>query len=287
MRTRRFCLPFFSICITRTSPISFVLRTCVPPQGCRSYPTISMSLTRPVPIGGLTDMVFTKLGAASSSASVIQRERTSAPAAIISASFLVISSLSSPVFGNPLFAITMIRHDLTAGAGRPFTARALPVARSLHARPHGRPQVVREAGRPCGRACKDRTTGRARAVKGLPAPAGRSCRIMVMAKSGLPKTGLDKEEITRKLAEMIAAGADVRSRWITDAELEAAPNLVKTMSVKPPIGTGRVRLIEIVGYDLQPCGGTHVRNPNEIGDGRVTQIVKEGRQNRRGRIVFS
>ena len=60
---------------------------------------------------------------------------------------------------------------------------------------------------------------------------------------------------------MIAAGAEVRSRWITDAELAAKPNLVKTMSVKPPMGTGRVRLIEIVGYDLQPCGGTHVRRP--------------------------
>jgi misacylated tRNA(Ala) deacylase len=103
----------------------------------------------------------------------------------------------------------------------------------------------------------------------------------------IPEAGLDQEEITRKLAEMIAAGADVRSRWITDAELEAAPNLVKTMSVKPPIGTGRVRLIEIVGYDLQPCGGTHVRNTNEIGDVRVTQIEKKGRQNRRVRIVFA
>jgi misacylated tRNA(Ala) deacylase len=103
----------------------------------------------------------------------------------------------------------------------------------------------------------------------------------------IPEAGLDKEEITRKLAEMIAAGAEVRSRWITDAELEAAPNLVKTMSVKPPIGTGRVRLIEIVGYDLQPCGGTHVRNTNEIGDVRVTQIEKKGRLNRRVRIAFA
>jgi misacylated tRNA(Ala) deacylase len=103
----------------------------------------------------------------------------------------------------------------------------------------------------------------------------------------IPEAGLDKEEITRKLAEMIAAGAEVRSRWITDAELEAAPSLVKTMSVKPPIGTGRVRLIEIVGYDLQPCGGTHVHATNEIGDVRVTQIEKKGRQNRRVRIAFA
>ena len=103
----------------------------------------------------------------------------------------------------------------------------------------------------------------------------------------IPEAGLDKEEITRKLAQMIAAGAEVRSRWISDAELEAAPGLVKTMSVKPPIGTGRVRLIEIVGYDLQPCGGTHVRTTDEIGDVRVTQIEKKGRQNRRVRIAFA
>jgi len=103
----------------------------------------------------------------------------------------------------------------------------------------------------------------------------------------IPEAGLDKEEITRRLAKMIAAGAEVRSRWITDAELEANPGLIKTMSVKPPIGTGRVRLIEIVGYDLQPCGGTHVRATNEIGDVRVTQVEKKGRQNRRVRIAFA
>jgi misacylated tRNA(Ala) deacylase len=103
----------------------------------------------------------------------------------------------------------------------------------------------------------------------------------------IPEAGLDKDEITRKLADMIAAGAEVRSRWITDAELAAAPGLIKTMSVKPPTGTGRVRLVEIVGYDLQPCGGTHVHTTNEIGDVRVTQIEKKGKQNRRVRIAFA
>jgi misacylated tRNA(Ala) deacylase len=102
----------------------------------------------------------------------------------------------------------------------------------------------------------------------------------------IPEAGIDRDEIDRRLAEMIASGADVRSRWISDAELEANPGLVKTMSVKPPVGTGRVRLIEIVGYDLQPCGGTHVRNTSEIGAVRVTQIEKKGRQNRRVRIAF-
>jgi misacylated tRNA(Ala) deacylase len=103
----------------------------------------------------------------------------------------------------------------------------------------------------------------------------------------IPEAGLDKDEMTHKLARMIAANAEVRSFWITDEELAAKPNLVKTMSVKPPMGTGRVRLIEIVGYDLQPCGGTHVRNTREIGDVRVTQIEKKGKQNRRVRIAFT
>ncbi len=103
----------------------------------------------------------------------------------------------------------------------------------------------------------------------------------------IPESGLDKDEITAKLAKMIAAGAEVRSRWITDAELEAKPGLVKTMSVKPPIGSGRIRLIEIVGYDLQPCGGTHVQTTSEIGDVRVTQIEKKGKLNRRVRLAFA
>ena len=103
----------------------------------------------------------------------------------------------------------------------------------------------------------------------------------------IPEAGLDKDEITTRVNEMITADAEVRSRWITDAELEANPGLVKTMSVKPPTGSGRVRLIEIVGFDLQPCGGTHVRRTGEIGAIRVTQIEKKGKQNRRVRISFA
>ncbi|MBX9841795.1 MAG: alanyl-tRNA editing protein [Xanthobacteraceae bacterium] len=102
----------------------------------------------------------------------------------------------------------------------------------------------------------------------------------------IPEAGLDKDAITAKLAEMIAANAAVTSRWITDTELEANPGLVKTMSVKPPMGTGRVRLIEIAGLDLQPCGGTHVRATGEIGAVRVTQVEKKGKQNRRVRIAL-
>src|ERR1700674_2100371 len=78
----------------------------------------------------------------------------------------------------------------------------------------------------------------------------------------IPEAGLDKDEITRKLAAMIAADAPVTTRWITDAELAANPGLIRTMSVKPPMGSGRVRLVAIAGYDLQPCGGTHVPRPS-------------------------
>jgi len=102
----------------------------------------------------------------------------------------------------------------------------------------------------------------------------------------IPDASLDKDAITAKLAEMIATNAGVTSRWISDAELEANPGLVKTMSVKPPMGTGQVRLIEIAGLDLQPCGGTHVRNTAEIGSVRVTQIEKKGKLNRRVRLAL-
>jgi misacylated tRNA(Ala) deacylase len=103
----------------------------------------------------------------------------------------------------------------------------------------------------------------------------------------IPDAGLDKDAISAKITEMAATNAAVTSRWITDAELAANPGLVKTMSVKPPMGTGRVRLIEIAGLDLQPCGGTHVRSTGEIGALRVTQIEKKGKQNRRVRLAFA
>ena len=97
----------------------------------------------------------------------------------------------------------------------------------------------------------------------------------------IPEAGLDKDAITARLAEMIAANAAVTSRWITDDELTANPGLVKTMAVKPPMGTGKVRLIEIAGLDLQPCGGTHVRSTGEIGRVVVEKIENKGKRNRR------
>jgi misacylated tRNA(Ala) deacylase len=98
---------------------------------------------------------------------------------------------------------------------------------------------------------------------------------------------LDKAEITQKLNALIASNARVGTRWITDEELAANPGLVKTMSVKPPTGSGRVRLVEIEGIDLQPCGGTHVARTGEIGHAEVTQIEKKGKLNRRVRISLT
>ena len=98
---------------------------------------------------------------------------------------------------------------------------------------------------------------------------------------------LDKGDVERRLNELIAIDAAVSHRWIADEELEANPGLVKTMSVKPPMGTGRVRLVAIEGLDLQPCGGTHVARTGEIGRASVTGIEKKGKLNRRVRIALA
>ena len=98
---------------------------------------------------------------------------------------------------------------------------------------------------------------------------------------------LGKEEIESRLNALIAAGHVVEPRWISDEELEARPQLVRTMSVKPPMGTGRVRLLEIPGVDLQPCGGTHVRSTAEIGPVHVIRIRSEGRRNKRVAVALA
>ena len=102
----------------------------------------------------------------------------------------------------------------------------------------------------------------------------------------LPNTQLDKEHITAELNRLIQEDHPVRPRWITDEELAATPDLVRTMSVKPPSGQGRVRLLDIEGTDLQPCGGTHVARTGEIGRVEVTKIENKGRQNRRINLAF-
>jgi misacylated tRNA(Ala) deacylase len=103
----------------------------------------------------------------------------------------------------------------------------------------------------------------------------------------IPDAGLDKASITARLNDLVARDAPVTERWITDEELDSNPGLVKTMTVKPPRGSGRVRLVEIEGIDLQPCGGTHVRRTGEIGAVLVTDIEKKGKQNRRVRIALA
>lgn len=102
----------------------------------------------------------------------------------------------------------------------------------------------------------------------------------------LPDTQLDKDAITTELNRLIAEDHPVQPRWISDEELAAQPELVRTMSVKPPSGGGRVRLLDIAGVDLQPCGGTHVRRTGEIGRVRVGKIENKGRQNRRINVLF-
>ena len=98
---------------------------------------------------------------------------------------------------------------------------------------------------------------------------------------------LDKDTIEAKLNALVDAAHPVVSQWITDDELGRRPELVRTMSVKPPTGHGRVRLLDIEGVDLQPCGGTHVKSTAEIGRVIITKIENKGRQNRRIIIGFA
>ena len=97
---------------------------------------------------------------------------------------------------------------------------------------------------------------------------------------------LDAAKIERETNAIIARGIATETDWISDEELDARPELVKTMSVQPPRGAGRVRLLRIPGIDLQPCGGTHVRNIGEIGAIRVLRIRNEGKRNRRVEIAL-
>ena len=106
----------------------------------------------------------------------------------------------------------------------------------------------------------------------------------------IPEADLDRDDLNARLAELVAADHPVSFEWITDAELDAKPDLVKTMSVAPPRGSGRVRLVRIgdavASIDLQPCGGTHVRSTGEIGRFEIAKVEKKGKINRRVRIRF-
>jgi len=92
---------------------------------------------------------------------------------------------------------------------------------------------------------------------------------------------IDKEAVTAAVNALIAADHEVRSMWIADEDLDRQPELVRTLSVQPPRGTGRIRLLEIPGVDLQPCGGTHVAATGEIGKVTVTKVESKGRRNKR------
>src|SRR5690606_1532674 len=96
-----------------------------------------------------------------------------------------------------------------------------------------------------------------------------------------------KEEIEAELNALMTADHPVTTEWITDEELLANPGLVKTMKVKPPMGSGRVRLVRTGDVDLQPCGGTHVRSTGEIGRLVIGKMESKGKQNRRVRIRFA
>jgi misacylated tRNA(Ala) deacylase len=92
---------------------------------------------------------------------------------------------------------------------------------------------------------------------------------------------LVKDAIEGQVNEFVKSSTATRATWITDAELDARPELVRTMSVAPPRGEGRVRLLEIPGIDLQACGGTHVANTGEVGLVKVVRIRSEGKRNKR------
>lgn len=103
----------------------------------------------------------------------------------------------------------------------------------------------------------------------------------------MPEVPDDLARLEAKLNELVAGSHPVTDEWITDEEMAVNANLIKTMKVKPPMGQGRVRLIRIGEVDLQPCGGTHVRNTSEIGPLRFGKIEKKGAINRRVAIHFA
>jgi misacylated tRNA(Ala) deacylase len=98
---------------------------------------------------------------------------------------------------------------------------------------------------------------------------------------------LDKEQLTAGIARLVAGAHPVRHRWISEEELDANPGLVRSMSVQPPRGLGRIRVLEIEGIDLQPCGGTHVANTAEVGPVVVTKIEKKSAMTRRVVLGFA
>jgi misacylated tRNA(Ala) deacylase len=96
----------------------------------------------------------------------------------------------------------------------------------------------------------------------------------------------DRDALQAGLDKLIAENHPVSLGWISDEELDAQPDLVRSMSVQPPRGSGRIRTVHIDGVDLQPCGGTHVARTGEIGRVRIGKIENKGKQNRRINLLF-
>jgi len=119
------------------------------------------------------------------------------------------------------------------------------------------------------------------AVVGAPVTGGNLTAEKGRLDFDLPESTVDKASLTEALNALIARDTATAAEWISDAELDVRPDLVKTLSVAPPRGAGRVRLLAIPGIDLQPCGGTHVARIGEIGRVRVSKIEKKSRMNRR------
>ncbi len=102
----------------------------------------------------------------------------------------------------------------------------------------------------------------------------------------LPNEFPPKDQLTEDLKRIVEENHPVSTSWITDEELDNEPDLVRTMSVQPPRGSGKVRLLDIEGIDLQPCGGTHLKSTGEIGNMIVSKIENKGKQNRRFILRF-
>jgi misacylated tRNA(Ala) deacylase len=125
------------------------------------------------------------------------------------------------------------------------------------------------------------------AVVKAPVTGGRIAEDKAHLDFDVEMEKLAKDEIETRLNHLISSACETRALWITDAELDARPELVKTMSVAPPRGEGRVRLLEIPGVDLQACGGTHVRSTGEIGRLAVARIRSEGKRNKRVTLALA
>ena len=125
------------------------------------------------------------------------------------------------------------------------------------------------------------------AVVKAPVTGGRIAEDKAHLDFDIEMEKLAKDEIETRLNHLISPSYETKARWITDAELDARPELVRTMSVAPPRGEGRVRLLEIPGVDLQACGGTHVRSTAEIGRLAVARIRSEGKRNKRVTLAFA